>query len=132
MGDASSTTLRRKQRVLYAHRVIKQAAFDKGLIGHMGLEGGGRTAMTYSPHYYDIKDGAIKTTLQEQQSYIDGTPINISGDGGGGGGGNTHRHILCLCCRHQSHCRRKTNNKLFHRWHLNLGWNGKAVAIRPR
>ena len=89
MSDASFTTLRRKQRVLYAHRVIKQAAFDKGLIGHMGLEGGGKTAMTYSPHYYDIKDGAIKTTLQEQQFYIDGIVVTSGGGGGSGGGGTT-------------------------------------------
>ena len=80
MGDASSAILRRSQRVLYAHRVIKLAAFDNGLIGYIGLEGKGRTAMSYSSQFYDIKDGTFKTTLQEQQSYIDSVAVT-SDDG---------------------------------------------------
>lgn len=72
MNDASFTTQRRKWRVLFADRVIQQAAFDQGTKNKLLLEGvRNLTAMTYTPNYYDIANGALHTTLEEQQSYID-------------------------------------------------------------
>ena len=40
MGDASSTTERRKQRTLFSDRTIQQALFDNGLKKYIILEGG--------------------------------------------------------------------------------------------
>jgi len=70
MPDASDVTRRRQQRVLFADRTIQRAAFNSGLKIHIVLEGGqGVGAMTYRP-YYLMGEGAVETTPEEQQSYI--------------------------------------------------------------
>lgn len=70
MSDASDITRRRQQRVLFADRTIQKAAFNNGLKVHIVLEGGqGVGAMTYRP-YYLMGEGAVETTPEEQQSYI--------------------------------------------------------------
>jgi hypothetical protein len=75
MSSASDTTIKRKQRVLYADRVVQQTTFNNGLKNHILLEGGRlQSPMTYSPHYYNIVSGAIETTPEEQQTYIDSVP----------------------------------------------------------
>lgn len=72
---ASDTILRRKQRVLYADKVIQTTAFDNGLKQNIQLEGGGYVgAMTYTPHYYNMVGGALVTTEEERLSYIAGVP----------------------------------------------------------
>ena len=73
--SASDTTLRRKQRTLFADRVVQQTTFDNAVKNHILLEGGRLHApMTYAPHYYNMVVGAIETTPEEQQAYIDSVP----------------------------------------------------------
>jgi hypothetical protein len=73
--SASDTTLRRKQRTLFADRVVQKTTFDNALKNHILLEGGRFQApMTYEPHYYNMIVGAIQTTPEEQQSYINSVP----------------------------------------------------------
>jgi hypothetical protein len=89
MSDASFTTSKRKQRTLFADSVIQHTAVLNGLRKKLLLEGGNnQTAMTYDPHYYYMKSGAIFTTIEERQSYIDSVP-GTNGGGGGGGGDQT-------------------------------------------
>jgi hypothetical protein len=72
MSSASDTTTKRKQRVLYADKVIQQTTFDSGLKNHILLEGGrNKSPMTYTPHFYNVVKGALDTTPEEKQSYID-------------------------------------------------------------
>ena len=103
MSDASDITRRRQQRVLFADRTVQKAAFDNGLKIHIVLQGGNYGgAMTYDPAYYGIAEGAIETTPQEQQNYINsvaspeppatvpvaptvpGAPTAVSATGGNG------------------------------------------------
>jgi hypothetical protein len=72
MNDASYISARNKSRVLYAFRTIQQAAVDNGIKNYMLLEGGHSLgSMTYTPNYYNMITGAIETTAEEKQSYID-------------------------------------------------------------
>ena len=90
MPDASDTTNRRRQRVLYADSVVRRDAFHNGLTNQIILERGNYGgAMTY-PAYYHIKNGALHTTPEERQVHIDnvlgkgiattipGAPTNVS------------------------------------------------------
>jgi hypothetical protein len=80
MSTASDTTTRRQKRVLFADRVIQQTTFNKGLKNYIVLEGGNYGgAMTY-PAYHLMRDGAIETTLEEYQGYIDSVPDKVTPD----------------------------------------------------
>jgi hypothetical protein len=75
--DASDTTNRRKNRALFANRVIQQTTFDKGWKNRIILEEGvhtGAGAMTYAPNYYSANDGAVETTVNELDALIDSVP----------------------------------------------------------
>jgi hypothetical protein len=75
--DASQTTSRRKNRTLFANRVVQQTTFDKGWKNHIILENGvhtGAGAMTYGPNFYDITDGAVQTTSAELEALITSVP----------------------------------------------------------
>lgn len=79
MSSAADTTLRRKQRTLYADRIVQQTTFDNALKNHILLEGGRlQSPMTYAPHFYNMVVGAVQTTPEEQQSYIDSVPVLVS------------------------------------------------------
>jgi hypothetical protein len=68
--DASDTTRRRKQRVLYADKVIQQQTLETKVKIKVTLEGGGGYgAMSYVPFFYDFMDGTTETTVVEQESY---------------------------------------------------------------
>jgi hypothetical protein len=75
MADASSTTRRRKQRTLFADKVVQQATFDKGWKNYIKLEGGypGLGAIS-APPYLDMIDGATETTNAQRLAYIDSVP----------------------------------------------------------
>jgi Fibronectin type III domain len=85
--DASDTTSRLRNRVLYADKVIQQAAYDNGLKFKIKLEGGepGTGAASYS-YYYRQQEGMLQTTESERTSYINSVapvslpdaPINLS------------------------------------------------------
>jgi hypothetical protein len=70
--DASDTTQRRKQRVLFADRVVQDTTFANKGKNYILLEGNinHKAPMTYSPHYYNMINGAIETTPDELESYI--------------------------------------------------------------
>jgi hypothetical protein len=74
--DASDTTLRRKQRVLFADRVVQDTTFANKGKNYILLEGNinHKAPMTYSPHYYNMINGAIETTPEELESYIASVP----------------------------------------------------------
>lgn len=75
--DASDTTNRRKNRALFANRVIQQTTFDKGWKNRIILEEGvhtGAGAMTYAPNFYSASDGAVETTTGELDALIDSVP----------------------------------------------------------
>lgn len=100
MKEASYISYRRKVRTLYAFRTMQQAAVDNYIKNSILLEGGHSSgSMTYTPHYYNMITGAIETTPEEKQSYIDSVshvhhstssntvpepPTNISAVGGNG------------------------------------------------
>jgi len=75
MADASSTTRRRKQRTLFADKVIQQTNFEKGWKNYIKLEGGypGLGAIS-APPYLDMIDGATETTNEQRLAYIDSVP----------------------------------------------------------
>ncbi len=73
--NASDTTRRLRNRVLYADRVIQQTTFDNGLKNYIILEGGNnKTAMTYNPHYYNAVAGELETTSAERAAYVASVP----------------------------------------------------------
>jgi hypothetical protein len=74
MSSASDTTYRRQQRVLYADRIIQQTIFNNKINNHIVLEGGNYGGAMGYPTYYRMRDGAIETTPEERQSYIDSVP----------------------------------------------------------
>ncbi len=75
MSSSSDTTNKRKQRVLYADKIIQETMLANSQKNHILLEGGRlQSPMTYSPHYYGMIAGATETTPAEKQSYIDGVP----------------------------------------------------------
>ncbi len=79
MPSASETTAKRKQRVLYADKVIQQTTFNNALKNHILLEGGrNMTAMTYSPHYYGTLNGETETSAEERQLYINSVPGSLA------------------------------------------------------
>lgn len=66
MSDASDTTRRRQQRMLYANKVLTETYYQKGYNNHIVLEGGvGNGAMTYEP-YDKMRDGTTVTTTTEK------------------------------------------------------------------
>lgn len=75
MSSASDTTLRRKQRALFADKIVQQETFDKGWKTHIVLEGGSGTvgAMSYPP-YYNMVGGSLETTAQELAAYRASVP----------------------------------------------------------
>lgn len=87
--DASDTTQRRKQRVLFADRVVQDTTFTNKGKNYILLEGNinHKAPLTYSPHYYNMINGAVETTPEELESYIasvpggetvPGVPTNVS------------------------------------------------------
>jgi hypothetical protein len=88
MSSASDTTLRRKQRALFADKIVQQEIFTKGWKNHIVLEGGsGTTGATTYPPYYDMVGGSFETTESElnaykasvpNQSTVPGAPTNVS------------------------------------------------------
>jgi len=78
MADASSTTRRRKQRTLFADKVIQQTNFEKGWKNYIKLEGGypGLGAIS-APPYLDMIDGATETTNAQRLAYVDSVPDKV-------------------------------------------------------
>ena len=71
--DASYTTWLRKQRMLYANKVIQQQSFTDDLTNTVVLEGGrGYSGPTDYQYYHAVVAGQVETTVAEQQSYING------------------------------------------------------------
>jgi hypothetical protein len=78
--DASDTTRRRKNRTLFADRVVQTAAFEKGLRNRIVLEGGVHTglgASTYNPRFYAVEEGALVTTAAERDALIAAVPNTL-------------------------------------------------------
>ena len=78
--DASDTTSRRKNRTLFADRVIQTAAFEKGLRNRIVLEGGVHTglgATTFDPRFYAVEEGALVTTAAERDALIAAVPNTL-------------------------------------------------------
>jgi hypothetical protein len=75
MSSASDTTSRRKQRVLYADKIIQQTSFDKGWKKRIVLEGGNsdKGATSYTP-FYNWRDGTTVTLQAEVDAYIASVP----------------------------------------------------------
>ena len=68
--SASDTMLRRKQRVLFADKIIQETAVKEGLRKRLVIEGGQYNgAMSYQS-YLNYRSGAVYTTEAELQSYI--------------------------------------------------------------
>ena len=76
--DASETTQRRKNRVIYADKVIQQTTFDNDVKNYIVREGvqRGKGAGTYAEYYYPAEDGAVETTEAEQTTYILSVPYD--------------------------------------------------------
>lgn len=74
--DASDTTERRKNRMIYANKVIQQTAFENNLKNYIIREGvqQGKRAGDYGVYYYPATDGAVETTEAEQLIYIASVP----------------------------------------------------------
>lgn len=82
-NNASDTTQRRKQRVLYADKVIQQQTLENKLRIRVVLEGGGGTGATdYRNVYYDFLDGATETTQVEKLSYQASVPTLTTNSSG--------------------------------------------------
>jgi len=74
MSDASDTIRRRKQRTLYASKVIQETYFQKGYTNRITYEGGvEQGAMTY-PTYDSMRDGTTETTTTEVERYRSEVP----------------------------------------------------------
>jgi hypothetical protein len=76
MPDASDTTFRRKQRALYADKIIQETACHKGWKAYVKLEGGSSTgvgATSYMP-YHDWRDATTVTTQAEADAYVASVP----------------------------------------------------------
>ena len=74
--DASDTTLRRKNRVIYADKVIQEQTLANGLKNYVIRQGApqGKRAANYDIFYFPSEDGATQTTVAEQESYILSVP----------------------------------------------------------
>ena len=70
--DASYTTSLRKNRVLYADKVIQEQTFQNNLKNHITRQGvpQGKKSSNYD-FYYTATAGAIATTANEQTQYIE-------------------------------------------------------------
>ncbi len=73
--DASDTTRRRKQRTLFADRIVQETTMQKGWKNHIRLEGGSADvgAMTYPP-FYSMVGGTLQTSVAERDSYKASVP----------------------------------------------------------
>lgn len=73
--DASATTQRRRQKTLFADRIIQQTTVSKGWKRVTVLEGAPPEtgAMTY-PAFYQMQQGAIETSPEELASYQNSVP----------------------------------------------------------
>jgi len=80
LRDASYTTKLRKQRVLFADKVVQETTLGTNIKNSLVLEGGFsiRTS-TDNDYYVAVQNGAVETTAAEQQSYINSVvpPNNI-------------------------------------------------------
>jgi hypothetical protein len=79
MSSASETTARRKNRVIYADKVIQQTALQNNVKNYIVREGiQGKGAGDFSTFYYPAEDGATETTVAEQIVYIASVPYNYT------------------------------------------------------
>jgi hypothetical protein len=82
--DSSWLTQKRQQRMLYAYKVQQETAYRNQLTGPPILQNTYRGGMTYSSHFYDMKVGAVETTIQEELEYIaNNTPVPAPAPGPG-------------------------------------------------
>lgn len=91
MSDASDTTRRRRQRMLYASKVIQETYYSNGWTNRVILEGGVTQGPAIFPVYDSMRDGTTVTTVEEQQEYrgevpttVPGAPTNIVATASGG------------------------------------------------
>ena len=70
--DASDTTKLRKQRVLFADKVVQETTLAANIKNWLVLEGGrGYRTIADNEYYVSVQGGALETDPAEEQSYID-------------------------------------------------------------
>jgi hypothetical protein len=74
MPDASDTTRRRQQRMLFASKVIAETTMQKGYTNHIILEGGVHNAAITNETYDKMRDGTVETTVAENTLYVSSVP----------------------------------------------------------
>ena len=74
MPDASDTTRRRQQRMLFASKVIAETHMQKGYTNHIVLEGGLHNAAITNDTYDKMIDGTTQTTVAENTLYVASVP----------------------------------------------------------
>jgi len=74
MSDASDTIRRRKERTLYASRVIQDTYAAKGYTQRKQYDGTTPNRLITYPVYHDMRDGTTETTEAERSSYVDSVP----------------------------------------------------------
>jgi hypothetical protein len=57
--DASFVTERNRQRALFASKVIEETRYTNTLTNRIQYEGPQPNTMSYEPHYYKMKTGAL-------------------------------------------------------------------------
>lgn len=74
MSSASDTTRRRKERMLFASKVIQETYTQKGWTNRTIYEGAANTGIMTYPTYDTMRDGTTVTTPVEQQEYSEQVP----------------------------------------------------------
>lgn len=74
MSDASDTIRRRRERTLYASKVIQQTYLGKGYTNRVVLEGGDYPGPVTYPAYEKMRDGTVVTTPAEAAAYVSSVP----------------------------------------------------------
>jgi hypothetical protein len=77
--DASDTTARLKNRVLFADRVIQTQAFENGLKKVIRVQGGDPVngGTDYTNIYYPVEAGETQTTTAELATYVESVPSSL-------------------------------------------------------
>lgn len=77
--DASDTTKMKKQRVLFADKVVQETTLGANIKNWLILEGGkGYRTIADNEYYVSVRAGALETTSAEQQSYINSVIPNTT------------------------------------------------------
>ncbi len=67
--DASFVTERNRKRMLFAAKVMQDTALANGLTNTVVKEGVPNSVYSYTPHYYNVKEGAFFTSPEELALY---------------------------------------------------------------